>query len=296
MEKEFTSQLESLQTILNERGQQFEEIDREADAILEERRRLLEEVKEKEHATQRSVYHLEGMVGKLIEIRDFTGAFFNKISYLDTKLPVSQRRLALWMDKLQALQSQWFRTIGRYMTVYAPSGIRNRFIAWERDVQSAAMKARELRGEVSEIQLGGSAAPGSAATAAANYGGTSTSARSASNASLVSSIARAGSSGALSQTPSISVRPHMVTPQSLRTAGEDSEKDVRRFLHQTVTDRADGYVITENGAVSHSSRESGPRPGPDSVSKRSFLNLSSLEWTRRSTGGHGDTASSKKNE
>ncbi|KAF9927758.1 hypothetical protein FBU30_002875 [Linnemannia zychae] len=147
MEKEFSSQLDSLKTILADRGKQFEEIEHEALEIMTERRELLAEVREKEHATQRSVYHLEGMVGKLIEMRDFTGAFFNKISYLDTKLPVSQRRLAIWMDKLQALQSQWFQTIGRYMVVYAPSGIRGRFINWERDVQIAAMKARELRGE-----------------------------------------------------------------------------------------------------------------------------------------------------
>lgn len=99
------------------------------------------------------------MVGKLVEMRDFTGAFFNKISYLDTKLPVSQRRLALWMDKLQALQSQWFRTIGRYMTAYAPPVVRSRFVEWERDVQLAALKARELRGEVADIQLGTSVGP-----------------------------------------------------------------------------------------------------------------------------------------
>lgn len=117
---------------------------------------MLAEVRDKEHATQRSVYHLEGMVGKLVEMRDFTGAFFNKISYLDTKLPVSQRRLALWMDKLQALQSQWFRTIGRYMTAYAPPAVRSRFVEWEKDVQIAALKARELRGEVGDIQLGAS--------------------------------------------------------------------------------------------------------------------------------------------
>ncbi|KAG0098794.1 hypothetical protein BGZ93_010347 [Podila epicladia] len=154
MESEFSSQLQSLKAILEERGRQFEEIEHEAGAILTERRELLAEVRDKEHSTQRSVYHLEGMVGKLVEMRDFTGAFFNKISYLDTKLPVSQRRLALWMDKLQALQSQWFRTIGRYMTAYAPPAVRSRFVEWERDVQLAALKARELRGEVGDIQLG----------------------------------------------------------------------------------------------------------------------------------------------
>ncbi|KAF9317930.1 hypothetical protein BG003_000159 [Podila horticola] len=159
MESEFSSQLLSLKAILEERGRQFEEIEHEAGAILTERRELLAEVRDKEHATQRSVYHLEGMVGKLVEMRDFTGAFFNKISYLDTKLPVSQRRLALWMDKLQALQSQWFRTIGRYMTVYAPPAVRSRFVEWETDVQLAALKARELRGEVGDVQLGTSAAP-----------------------------------------------------------------------------------------------------------------------------------------
>ncbi|KAG0344386.1 hypothetical protein BG004_004524 [Podila humilis] len=141
----------------------MQEIEHEAGAILTERRDLLAEVRDKEHATQRSVYHLEGMVGKLVEMRDFTGAFFNKISYLDTKLPVSQRRLALWMDKLQALQSQWFRTIGRYITVYAPPAVRSRFVAWERDIQQAALKARELRGEVGEFQLG---APGDSSAAA----------------------------------------------------------------------------------------------------------------------------------
>ncbi|KAF9388340.1 hypothetical protein CPB97_001195 [Podila verticillata] len=156
MESEFSSQLQSLKSILGERGRQFEEIEQEAGAILTERRELLAEVRDKEHATQRSVYHLEGMVGKLVEMRDFTGAFFNKISYLDTKLPVSQRRLALWMDKLQALQSQWFRTIGRYMTAYAPPAVRSRFVEWEKDVQIAALKARELRGEVGDIQLGAS--------------------------------------------------------------------------------------------------------------------------------------------
>ncbi|KAG0053700.1 hypothetical protein BGZ83_000584 [Gryganskiella cystojenkinii] len=156
IEKEFSGQLEALKTILKERSTQFEELDVEANAILSERRALLSEVREKEHATQRSVYHLDGMVGKLVEMRDFTGAFFNKISYLDTKLPVSQRRLALWMDKLQALQSQWFRTIGRYMIVYAPVGIRSRFVEWERDVQASALKATELRGEVGDIQLDGS--------------------------------------------------------------------------------------------------------------------------------------------
>ncbi|KAF9338169.1 hypothetical protein BG006_009544 [Podila minutissima] len=159
MESEFSSQLQSLKAILEERGRQFEEIEHEAGAILTERRELLVEVRDKEHATQRSVYHLEGMVGKLVEMRDFTGAFFNKISYLDTKLPVSQRRLALWMDKLQALQSQWFRTIGRYMTAYAPPAVRSRFVEWERDVQLAALKARELRGEVGNIQLGTSVGP-----------------------------------------------------------------------------------------------------------------------------------------
>ncbi|KAG0039436.1 hypothetical protein BGZ82_008291 [Podila clonocystis] len=159
MEREFSSQLQSLKAILEERGRQFEEIEHEAGAILTERRELLAEVRDKEHATQRSVYHLEGMVGKLVEMRDFTGAFFNKISYLDTKLPVSQRRLALWMDKLQALQSQWFRTIGRYMTAYAPPAVRSRFVEWERDVQLAALKARELRGEVGDIQLVTSVGP-----------------------------------------------------------------------------------------------------------------------------------------
>ncbi|KAF9429993.1 hypothetical protein BGZ94_008724 [Podila epigama] len=154
IECEFANQLESLKSILSSRSKQYEEVEREANDILTERRDLLAEVREREHATQRSVYHLEGMVGKLVEMRDFTGAFFNKISYLDTKLPASQRRLALWMDKLQALQSQWFRTIGRYMTAYAPLTIRNRFVEWEKDVQQAALKARELRGEAGEIQAG----------------------------------------------------------------------------------------------------------------------------------------------
>ncbi|KAG0251705.1 hypothetical protein BG011_007432 [Mortierella polycephala] len=159
VEKEFSSQLTALKDILGEREKQFEKIEHEANEILKQRRELLSEVQEKEHSTQRSVYHLDGMVGKLIEIRDFTGAFFNKISYLDTKLPVSQRRLALWMDKLQALQSQWFRTIARYMIAYAPSGIRGRFVEWERDVQLAVMRALELRGEVTDFQIGGGSTP-----------------------------------------------------------------------------------------------------------------------------------------
>ncbi|KAF9908548.1 hypothetical protein EC991_009693 [Linnemannia zychae] len=62
MEKDFSTQLESLKAILADRGKQFEEIEHEATEILAERRDLLAEVREKEHATQRSVYHLEGMV------------------------------------------------------------------------------------------------------------------------------------------------------------------------------------------------------------------------------------------
>ncbi|KAF9586126.1 hypothetical protein BGW38_009396 [Lunasporangiospora selenospora] len=161
VEQDLTAQLESLSAIVDERSFQFEEIEREAMAILAERRELMTEVLEKEHATQRSVYNLEGMIGKLIEMRDFTGAFFDKISYLDTKLPASQRRLALWMDKLQALQSQWFRTIGGYVMPYAPQGVRTRFLEWERDVQLATAKARETRSDVDYNLVAGTLSSGS---------------------------------------------------------------------------------------------------------------------------------------
>ncbi|KAG0080948.1 hypothetical protein BGZ90_010714 [Linnemannia elongata] len=264
MEEEFSSQLDSLKAILADRGKQFEEIEHEAAEILAERRDLLAEVREKEHATQRSVYHLEGMVGKLVEMRDFTGAFFNKISYLDTKLPVSQRRLALWMDKLQALQSQWFRTIGRYMVVYAPSGIKGRFVDWERDVQIAAMKARELRGEVGDIQLGG--APSSPPTVSTTATSASTAcssttaetsptvgastARSVSMSSAASSgplglFSRSGLKRSTGGDSSCGGSSYMVTPQSLKTEGEDSEKDVRRFLQRTTTEHEGLYGIEE---------------------------------------------------
>ncbi|KAF9985008.1 hypothetical protein BGZ65_011960 [Modicella reniformis] len=185
MDKEFTAQLESLSAALEKQRKQFEEIDCESEAILREREQLLEQVEAKEHDTQRSVYHLEGMVSKLIEMRGFTDAFFNKISYLDTKLPASQRRLALWMDRLQALQFQWFKAIGQYITIYAPVGFRDRFNNWERNVQQAALKAPE-RGEVGEIQLGthtvATAAAAAAATAVAGPGSATTSARSGTTA------------------------------------------------------------------------------------------------------------------
>ncbi|KAG0380856.1 hypothetical protein BGX24_004066 [Mortierella sp. AD032] len=283
MEKEFSTQLESLKSILADREKQFEEIEHEATGILAERRDLLAEVREKEHATQRSVYHLEGMVGKLVEMRDFTGAFFNKISYLDTKLPVSQRRLALWMDKLQALQSQWFRTIGRYMVVYAPNGIRGRFVDWERDVQIAAMKARELRGEVNDVQLGG--APSSPPTVSTNAtaGGVSASVSAAAGSSGTTTLETSptvGSSTARSMSMSVAASAassgplglfsrssvllkkslgenspslgrgslsYMVTPQSLKTEGKDSEKDVRRLLQRRATDHEGLYGIEGTG-------------------------------------------------
>lgn len=250
-----------------------------------ERRDLLAEVREKEHATQRSVYHLEGMVGKLVEMRDFTGAFFNKISYLDTKLPVSQRRLALWMDKLQALQSQWLGTIGRYMVVYAPSGIRGRFIDWERHVQIAAMKARELRGEVGDIQLGGAPSPptiSTTATSASTAGSSSTAETSpivgTSTARFMPmpSAASLGPLGLFSRNrlkrPSGDSPSHgggssyMVTPQSLMTEGKDSEKDVRQYLQRRATDHESLYGIegqeddsTAESLMSTSSR-SGSNP------------------------------------
>ncbi|KAI1317759.1 hypothetical protein EDD11_007933 [Mortierella claussenii] len=281
MEKEFASQLASLKSILEEREKQFEEIDLEANQILDERRGLLAEVREKEHATQRSVYHLEGMVGKLVEMRDFTGAFFNKISYLDTKLPVSQRRLALWMDKLQALQSQWFRTIGRYMIVYAPNGIRNRFIEWERNVQHAAMKARELRGEIGEIQLGGSSA--------SSMGGSSGSGRAlsvssnGSSSSMATSTARSmGSSEPLSRNGGISGRhghgSYMVMPQSLKTEGDDSEKDVSRFLKMKISDQGDGCVLRDSEMLFSPSSPSG-QVRPPSTDKGPV----SMSWMRDGT-------------
>ncbi|KAG0288340.1 hypothetical protein BGZ96_007868 [Linnemannia gamsii] len=266
MEKEFSSQLDSLKAILADRGKQFEEIEHDAAGILAERRDLLAEVREKEHATQRSVYHLEGMVGKLVEMRDFTGAFFNKISYLDTKLPVSQRRLALWMDKLQALQSQWFGTIGRYMVVYAPSGIRGRFVDWERDVQIAAMKARELRGEVGDIQLGGAPSPptiSTTTTSASTAGspstaetgpivGTSTARSmpmpSAAGLGPLGLFSRKGLKRSSGDSPSHGGgSSYMVTPQSLKTEGKDSEKDVREYLQRRATDHESLYGIQEQG-------------------------------------------------
>ncbi|KAF9571140.1 hypothetical protein EC968_000998 [Mortierella alpina] len=259
MEKELFNQLTSLKTILADREKQFEEIEHEAVDILNQRRELLAEVRDKEHATQRSVYHLEGMVGKLVEMRDFTGAFFNKISYLDTKLPVSQRRLALWMDKLQALQSQWFRTIGRYMIVYAPSGIRSRFVEWEKDLQLAVMKARELRGEVGEFQIG---AGGSSSTSQTIAGSASESDDEAIRncATARTTAHNVGSNGVrelsslpgqrsrfdadLSRTDSeVSLGPCMIDPQSLRTEGDDSEKDVSRFLQKDTAVYLHGRVI-----------------------------------------------------
>ncbi|KAG0233705.1 hypothetical protein BGW42_007291 [Actinomortierella wolfii] len=145
--QELAAKLDPLKAILAERTKEFIEVEQEAHRLLSERRELLEDVQAKEHATQRSIYHLESMVGKLVEMRDFTGAFFSKIHYLDTKLPVSHRRLAIWVDRLQALQYHWLRTIGGYMTAYAPSPIRNRFTQWEHKLQEATMHARELRGE-----------------------------------------------------------------------------------------------------------------------------------------------------
>lgn len=224
-----------------------QEIDREADAILKERKKLLCEVKEKEHSTQRSVYQLEGMVGKLVEIRDFTGAFFNKISYLDTKLPVSQRRLALWIDKLQALRSQWLRTVGRYVTVYAPIGVQNRFIEWEQGVQFEAMKARELRGEVGEIQLGGGGGSCVGPASSNSAGSMATSAsRSIFSGSFTNGSLRMDSPGSLANGSSMLVGSHMVTSQSLKTEGNDSEKDAR----QTTVEGRDDSIIRGDDAYS----------------------------------------------
>ncbi|KAG0208536.1 hypothetical protein BGX28_000540 [Mortierella sp. GBA30] len=258
LEKEFTSQLVSLKSILDDRQKQFEEVEHEASDILNQRHELLAEVRDKEHSTQRSVYHLEGMVGKLVEMRDFTGAFFNKISYLDTKLPVSQRRLALWVDKLQALQSQWFRTIGRYMIVYAPSGIRNRFLTWEKDLQLAVMKARELRGEVGDFQLGGggSSSPvpvpvpvlSSAATDEA-IGSSSVATTTAHDIDPIgvrarsTEVRRTTGIDLLRSDSEVSLGPCMVSPQSLRTEGDDSEKDVSRFLRRDVALHLNGTEI-----------------------------------------------------
>lgn len=223
-----------------------QEIDREADAILREREQLLGEVRVKEHATQRSVYHLEGMVGKLIEMRDFTDAFFNKISYLDTRLPVSQRRLALWMDKLQVLQSQWLGTIGRYITAYAPTGVRDRFNSWERNVQMAALKARELRGEVGEIMLGGHTAP-----VATGLGSSTQPAR--------GRMATPNSSSSLLQhgvgpQPPVAVSDPMVTPQSLKTEGDDAVKDVSQFL-KTAVEEDGGFVLRNTEISTHNSAQ-----------------------------------------
>ncbi|KAF9959796.1 hypothetical protein BGZ72_008714 [Mortierella alpina] len=259
MEKELSRQLVSLKTILADREKQFEEIEHEAVEVLNQRRELLAEVRDKEHATQRSVYHLEGMVGKLVEMRDFTGAFFNKISYLDTKLPVSQRRLALWMDKLQALQSQWFRTIGRYMIVYAPSGIRTRFVEWEKDLQLAVMKARELRGELGDFQIGpgGSASPSQTITGRASESDeevvrecvTATTTAHSMGPSDARELAKSSQlrsrfDGDMSRTNSdVSIGPCMIDPQSLRTEGDDSEKDVSRFLQKDTAVHLHGRVI-----------------------------------------------------
>ncbi|KAF9354558.1 hypothetical protein BGX34_010947 [Mortierella sp. NVP85] len=246
MDKEFTAQLESLTSILAERGKEFEEIDREADAILREREQLLGEVRAKEHATQRSVYHLEGMVGKLIEMRDFTDAFFNKISYLDTRLPVSQRRLALWVDKLQALQSQWLGTIGRYVTAYAPIGVRDRFNNWERNVQMAALKARELGGE-GEIMLGSHTAP-----AVTGLGSSTQPVRGRMATPNGSSSSLQHGAG---PEPLVAVSDHMVTPQSLKTEGDDAEKDVSQFLHKNAVEEDGGFVLRNTEISTHNSAQ-----------------------------------------
>jgi len=249
-----------------------------------------------EHSTQRSVYHLEGMVGKLIEMRDFTGAFFNKISYLDTKLPISQRRLALWMDKLQALQSQWLRTIGRFMIVYAPSGIRNRFIEWERSVQLAASNARELRGEVGEVQFTGASTRSDSASACA----ASSTARNTSSDSLTGTTISRSSTSLLRSVGVVSapsMSPYMVTPQALKTEGDDSEKDVSGFLRDPPTHPGSSYLLKECNVpaaqnLSSSSKKLGSKSEPR-VSKGSFPKLSSLEWMLKGTSGSAGQNSSK---
>ncbi|KAF8935236.1 hypothetical protein BGZ58_005154 [Dissophora ornata] len=293
MEQELSGQLESLKMILSERGKQFEEMELEVKDIQAERRELLAEVWDLEHSTQRSVYHLEGMVGKLIEMRDFTGAFFNKISYLDTKLPVSQRRLALWMDRLQALQSQWLRTIGRYMIDYAPSGIRNRFTEWERNVQLAAKNARELRGEVGDIHLT-DASTRSAASAVTSA------AHNASSASLTGTVVSRSSTSLLRSVGVVSapsMSSYMVTPQALKTEGDDSEKDVSRFLRYPLTHPGGSCLLKDcdepaGQNLPSSSEKSGLKSEPR-VSKGSFPNLSSLEWMLKGAGGSAGQNSSK---
>ncbi|KAF9198067.1 hypothetical protein BGZ49_001222 [Haplosporangium sp. Z 27] len=335
MEKEFTDQLETLTAILEDRQKQFGKIQDEALSIMKERTELLAEVKEKERATQISVYKLDSMAGKLKEMRDFAGAFFNKVSYLDTKLPVSQRRLALWMDRLQALQSQWLGTIGRYVTAYAPRGIRKRFIEWEKEVQFATTKARELRGEVVTIHTNPSSSsissstsstvePASrcikvSATAGPSCGaiinpsdttGVST-ARSMSSPldRTAESPSPSPSTSAhlqnrrcgLAVGPAIVVRPYMVTPQSLITEGEsDAEKDVSKYLHLRMSGRGDGFVIKDDDANDFASAYglvSTPGFGP--IIRESYLGDESKRWShedeRNNNGGAASSSDSHNN-
>ncbi|KAF9106039.1 hypothetical protein BGX27_009348 [Mortierella sp. AM989] len=281
MEKEFSGQLESLKTILHDREKQFLEIQMEAFNIMKERTELLAEVKEKEHATQISVYNLDGMVGKLVEMRGFAGAFFNRISYLDTKLPVSQRRLALWMDRLQALQSQWLSTIGRYVTAYAPSGVRNRFIEWEKEIQLATTQARELRGSDVEI-VHANASANSARTARSARAKVGTGPACGASQDLFSmgtTTAREMSSegsqlrerrGAIVE-PTVMAGAYMVTPQSLKTEGDDAEKDVSELLHLRMSGRGDGFVIKDNEVDFATAHGLTSTPGLESALRDSYF-------------------------
>ncbi|KAG0289492.1 hypothetical protein BGZ98_003809, partial [Dissophora globulifera] len=234
-----------------------------------------------------------------------------KVANLDTKLPVSQRRLALWMDKLQALQSQWFSSIGHYMTVYAPSGVRTRFIEWERSVQQSAMTARELRGEVGEIQIGGVArsSGGSASYPAPASSASSGAATSSSKAATCSGGGSSSSlvgidgsaSGSLGCSNSLLRKvglfslgalssPSLVTPQALKTDDDDSVKDVRGFLrpsHEKFTGGGgeDTYGMSDSDSPfpptsalsstsgASSSNRSGSRSGSESASGEAFSNL-----------------------
>ncbi|KAG0007805.1 hypothetical protein BGZ80_004212, partial [Entomortierella chlamydospora] len=273
VEKEYAGHLESLKSILEEREKQFNEIQREAVNIMRERAELLAEVEEKEHATQISVYKLDGMVGKLVEMRDFTGAFFNKISYLDTKLPVSQRRLVQWMDGLQDLQSQWLGTIGRYVKAYAPTGIRDRFTEWEKKVQFATTQARELRGEVEIGHLTPTTAISrvprsmSAVIGASPVGGSNTSDSPNFAISTARDMKSGGSQvherrGAVTE-PMFGVGSYMATPQSLKTEGHDLR----------MSSRGVGFVINdgENDFASSHGFTSTPRQESTSTIRQPHL-------------------------
>ncbi|KAF9158002.1 hypothetical protein BGX21_005150, partial [Mortierella sp. AD011] len=260
------------------------EIQREAVSIMRERAELLAEVEEKEHATQISVYKLDGMVGKLVEMRDFTGAFFNKISYLDTKLPVSQRRLVQWMDGLQDLQSQWLGTIGRYVKDYAPIGIRNRFTEWEKKVQFATTQARELRGEVEIGHLTPTAAVSrvprsmSAVIGANPVGGGNTSDSSNSGMSTARDMKSGGSQvherrGAVTE-PMVAVGSYMATPQPLNAEGQD----------RRMSGRGVGFMINENENDFASSHGFTSTPGQESKTAIRQPHLSNNDTKYRSHG------------